>query len=311
LNLLKRPALNYIHHSMAKIQTLEDYDNQHEGSEHLAINNTYMHRLIALLALHTMGKFFNPYGACIPISKRKIIKTSFRVHLTEAATIKYVSEHTTIPVPKVYCAFVHDKRAYIVMERIQGRMLASAWKNLSREARKRILLQLKSMIEQLRTLEPPPGVGVQSCVGGSLYDSRLRYPHDGSPRFGPFETIQEFHSWLREDLSARQLEGSKHVTKEEAKDIKAMIRKQDSPWPPPVFTHCDLNPGNILVHGEKIVGVIDWESSGWYPSYWEYTCAWLGNITRTDWQATLTSVLDQYPEELEMERTRNKWWGEY
>lgn len=42
---------------------------------------------------------------------------------------------------------------------------------------------------------------------------------------------------------------------------------------PVVFTHNDLCPPNILLsHGPnpRVVAVIDWAQSGWYPSYWEY-----------------------------------------
>lgn len=192
------------------------------------------------------------------------------------------------------------------MERVQGKNLADAWQSLSKESRQKIYLQLKAMIQELRALEPPPNIGVGSCIGGSLYDSRL--PH-GTPRFGPFTTIQQFHHWLRHNLEATQI--GAHVNEKDTRDIKAVIIKQDGPWPAPVFTHCDLNPSNILVRGDQIVGIVDWEFSSWYPHYWGYTSAWLGNITRGKWQGVLLSLLDPYPEELEMEITRSRWWGEW
>lgn len=34
-------------------------------------------------------------------------------------------------------------------------------------------------------------------------------------------------------------------------------------------------------------------------------------MTRVEWQGILHSLLQPYPEELEMERTRNQWWGEW
>lgn len=40
-----------------------------------------------------------------------------------------------------------------------------------------------------------------------------------------------------------------------------------------VFTHDDLKPHNILVRGGQITGLLDWESAGWYPDYWEFTTA--------------------------------------
>jgi thiamine kinase-like enzyme len=89
-----------------------------------------------------------------------------------------------------------------------------------------------------------------------------------------------------------------------------MAAKQDGPWPTPVFTHGDLNPFNILVCRDKVVGIIDWEFSGWYPHYWEYTSAWYGNLTRTAWRDLVDQFLIGYPMELEMEITRQKWWGE-
>jgi len=288
------------------INPANNYETQNQGTEGLAINNTYFRRFIARLALHTTAKLFSRDGPCVPISRHKILKKGRSVHLTEAATMNFVARHTSIPVPKIYCSFLHKNRAYIVMERIQGENLAAAWPSLSKESLRKIYSQLKDMIQELRALKPPPDRGVESCVGGSLYDSRLPY---GTPRFGPFTTIQEFHRWLRNNLEATQI--GDHVTEKEAEDIRAMIDKQDGPWPAPVFTHGDLNPSNILVRGDQIVGIVDWEFSGWYPLYWEYTSAWLGNLTRSEWQGILLSLLDPFTEELKMETTRSKWWGEW
>ena len=283
-----------------------DYAAQHEDSESLAINNTLIHRWLARIALHTTAKFFRNKGPCVPISKHMIVKTGFSVHLMEAATMQYVARHTTIPVPKVYSSFLRKNQAYIIMERIRGDDLATIWKTLSKESLENIFSQLKTMIQELRSLKPSPNLGVGSCIGGSLYDSRLP---NGTPRFGPFKTIQDFHGWLRDDIKATQI-GS-HVTGQDVDDIKAMIARQEGEWANPTFTHCDLNPSNILIRGHEIVGILDWEFSGWYPSYWEYTSAWLGNRTRVEWQGILLSLLDPYPEELEMEKTRSKWWGEW
>jgi len=146
---------------------------QHEGTEHLAINNTFIRRSLALLALKTTAKFYTWMGFCVPISKKKIIKTGPYVHLIEAATTKFVAENTSIPVPKIYCSFVYKNRAYIVMERIQGDELPTAWKKLSEGSRQKVFDQLKRMLRDLRALEPPSGTGVESCTGGSLRDSRI------------------------------------------------------------------------------------------------------------------------------------------
>ena len=36
------------------------------------------------------------------------------------------------------------------------------------------------------------------------------------------------------------------------------------------LTHGDLLPHNILVDGSKITAIIDWETAGYYPEFWEY-----------------------------------------
>ncbi|KAI1160665.1 kinase-like domain-containing protein [Nemania serpens] len=281
-------------------------ETQHNGTEHLAINNTFFRRFVTRLALCITAKFYSPDGVCFPISKHKIVKTGRRIHLTEAATMKYLAENTTIPVPKVHCSFLHKNRAYIVMERIQGDELPAAWKSLSKEALEGVFAQLRGIFQELRSLTPPPGTGVESCVGGSLYDSRI--PR-GNPRFGPFKTIQEFHFWLRGDLKPEDL--ADREKNQDVDDALEMMRQQDGPWPPPTFAHGDLNPFNVLVRDGKVVGLIDWEFGGWYPHYWEYTSAWFGNVTRTEWQSKLDKILDRpSPEAFKMEEIRDKWWGE-
>ena len=71
-----------------------------------------------------------------------------------------------------------------------------------------------------------------------------------------------------------------------------MIKQLDGPWPTPKFTHGDLNTFDILVREGKVVGLIDWEFSGWYPHYWEYTSAWFGSVMKTQWQGLLEDFLD-------------------
>lgn len=71
------------------------------------------------------------------------------------------------------------------------------------------------------------------------------------------------------------------------------------------FTHCDLAPRNILVDPKtfRILSIIDWESGGWYPEWWEYTRTHMSNaLWQPEWWEILsTQVLQLYPEELEVE----------
>ncbi|POR32557.1 Uncharacterized protein TPAR_07233 [Tolypocladium paradoxum] len=79
---------------------------------------------------------------------------------------------------------------------------------------------------------------------------------------GPFKTINEFHLWLREGLTPEQCPG---LPDEQAwKSLVDTVPLQDKPWPPPVFTHGDVSPANMLIRGGKAVGIADWEFAGRY-----------------------------------------------
>jgi aminoglycoside phosphotransferase (APT) family kinase protein len=241
-----------------------------------------------------------------PLSRQMVVKTGSDVRLDEAATMMFVKNYTNIPVPKVLSAFIRDGAAYIVMEKIPGQELAKAWHRLSDQARASLLGQLREHLDQLRALPPPTEFSVGSCIGGSLQDFRqsCRPP---PVQFGPFRTIQDFHSWLRNGLKQGEATGMEPA---ELDKLNEMIAKQDGPWPPPVFTHGDLNPSNILVRDDKIVGIIDWEMAGWYPHYWEYTSLKMASdLVNPVWHENIEKFLSPLPDELKMEQVRFRWWG--
>jgi hypothetical protein len=270
---------------------------QHDGTESLAVNDKFIYRFLTILTLKiTKPRFYGSHGLCGTIHPRLIVKRGVYAHLTEAATLRFLAEKTSIPVPRVHCAFLHKSRAFIVMERPQGVTLAVAWKSLSDVQRAAISAQIKSIFQELRSLPPPPSVGIESCVGGSL---RHYLVSQLSLRFGPFKTIHEFHLWLREEFQPRVYPDREDD--QDWQDIKQMVAKQDGPWPPPVFTHGHLHLSNVMVCGDRVSGIINWEFAGWYPHYWEYTSVTSGLYgfgPRHAWDDEILRILDPYPEEL-------------
>ncbi|PTD03060.1 hypothetical protein FCULG_00009022 [Fusarium culmorum] len=63
------------------------------------------------------------------------------------------------------------------------------------------------------------------------------------------------------------------------------------------FTHADLNPVNIMVSEDspcRVMAILDWEQSGWYPAYWEFCKAEMTTEFDSEWQTTyLPKVLDE------------------
>ncbi|KAL2137568.1 hypothetical protein VTI28DRAFT_9038 [Corynascus sepedonium] len=100
--------------------------------------------------------------------------TKFRrggVRPSEAEAMRFVSEHTSIPVPRVYDV----GEEHITMEFIEGDTLAKAWEDiLSVEDRTLVARQLRDYINQLRAIKSPDGM-ICSFGRRPAVDSRLFY----------------------------------------------------------------------------------------------------------------------------------------
>lgn len=75
-----------------------------------------------------------------------------------------------------------------------------------------------------------------------------------------------------------------------------------------VFTHGDLQPKNIVVQrlGDRDrcpdfrITLLDWESAGWYPEFWDFCNATIACRFKPDWLELVPNILDQYPVEFLM-----------
>jgi hypothetical protein len=68
------------------------------------------------------------------------------------------------------------------------------------------------------------------------------------------------------------------------------------------FTHADLRPKNIIVRNGRVAAIIDWEFSGWYPEYWEFTKANYNYFPGEDWEDYFRLALPCYEAELAAEQ---------
>ncbi|KAI9449805.1 kinase-like domain-containing protein [Boletus coccyginus] len=265
------------------------------------IRNTPLRRFAVLATIKAMGRFRPRHVDVLFLTNKICVKYGSLIQMSEAFALQYIAMNTTIPVPRVHCAFVHRGLTYIAMERIHGDSLAKVWYSLSANSKERIFAQLRNMVNEMRAL-PAPGPGISNAVGGPLYDPR--FPGT-SKTIGPFQSIRDFHTFLRNSIVELPPENL-------YPGIRDMMVLQNQPWPMPVFTHGDLSTFNILVRGDRVIGIVDWETAGWYPTYWEYSMAWwLGNPRNAFWREETERFLDPpMPQELEMERTRVTYFGD-
>ena len=142
----------------------------------------------------------------------------------------------------------------------------------------------------------PPHLLVSKAlvVSGSKYPT-LRIGHVGrqplldviftnsaSPTAGPFPSVSDFHDWFTTTYGP-----NKYLPNWRDKPPHP-YRSRFLDSIPIVLTHADLHPSNIILSpgpSPRVIAVIDWHQSGWYPAYWEYCKArWTSKIGE-EWES--------------------------
>ena len=210
--------------------------------------------------------------------------------------------HTTIPVPNIWCAFEHRGVVYIAMQRLPGKPLGREWARRSETSKTHILQQLRGYVDQLRNFsKQSKGYSICSIDSSPIFDERL--PH-GSALVGPFASVRDFHHYLTAGQWLGTYEGDNE-------NIIRLLSLHEATSNNTNLTHNDLSSFNILVDKDHITGIIDWENAAWLPSYWEYTSAWHVNPLNTFWQDEIEHFLNPCERELEMEKLRRQYFGDY
>ncbi|RGP76813.1 phosphotransferase enzyme family [Fusarium longipes] len=197
-----------------------------------------------------------------------------------------------IAIPHLYAMYreASSGHLFLIMERLAGNKLESLWPSLSPQQKSIITWQLRSIYAQIRSLEPPSIIG---GVCGDSVPSPLFRTEDPDPRInGPFQTSSELTAALT--LVLQEDEGA-WISEYLARHVTTVFGDF-----PVRFTHGDLATKNIIVGKSptdgsyQVVGLVDFESAGWYPAYWDYVTAIAHPQEQADWPTTVDAVLDPY-----------------
>ncbi|KAJ5212663.1 Aminoglycoside phosphotransferase [Penicillium cinerascens] len=202
------------------------------------------------------------------VDDKTVVKLCDPTRLAEAEALRFIHSKTSLPVPEVYNAYVDEStdRGVIVLEYIDGDVFQDVIEEMDDERREKIALELQRFMTELRSFE---GEFIGS-VDGSPCEDPVFCAEQGV--FGPYKTEHEFNEGL---ILAMNMSQTNSWVDHVAKLIRAI------PSHKIVLTHADLSPRNIIVKGDKITGIIDWEMAGFYPEYWEYIKA----MYHPDWQS--------------------------
>ncbi|KAH8922614.1 kinase-like protein [Atractiella rhizophila] len=203
----------------------------------------------------------------------------------------FVKANTSVPAPAFKGEWEFGNNRFVAMELIPGVPLADCWLEMSEEERKNVMQQLAGYLHEVRTKLRSDYIGRPNRQQGY-------YPYINSGAFwGPFETEKQLIDHER----------SRCFVKWPSTIVQQITRlrlfcsfnrsKTDQGLPSFVFSHCDLNPYNILVENGSITGIIDWEWSGYYPEWMEYASIrnWGQEHPGKQYDTYLLEALEPYP----------------
>lgn len=231
----------------------------------------------------------------VGVGEHFIVKCGYQIDLEEGRTMMFIREQTGLPVPLVYALFrdCQTGKSYIIMERIAGTNLQEAWPSLSLVQKDVVSAKLKNYLDRMRSIPSPKAY---CSVGGKPLRDPLFWTGDESRRLdGPFDSESELNDALvKVSFSSEQIRGKVDYLR---KHLPTVLNGH-----PAVFTHADLQRKNIMIRIESnsdiSITLLDWETAGWYPSYWEYAHAIIGcRYFEDDWHCCVDRILDPFPSE--------------
>ena len=236
------------------------------------------------------------------------VKFGTQIDLIEGENMLFVQQATTIRIPQVYALYSDAETStnYIVMEYIDGDSLATKWPVLTATEKQEIASTLKRYYDELRTLPSP---GYFGSIGKRYFLEGVFWSSEGNTAIsGPFTT----EAALNEAMALKYISESPQRTVHKAdfyrRSLARVFQGHESK-----FTHADFQRKNVMVRrvltdndttdggggggsvGSRLeVTLIDWEKSGWYPSYWEYSMAVFATRWDDDWDEYVAQVLEPF-----------------
>jgi aminoglycoside phosphotransferase (APT) family kinase protein len=235
----------------------------------------------------------------VRVGQHYVVKYGPNVNFQEGYSMVFVSQRTAVPVPKLYAMFRDEstRNNFLVMEAIDGNSLGDLWNKFTPHRKTAITSQLHTFMKMLRGIKPPAylgGVGQKPIKNQILTECINKYDYDsGEPPIysmtGPWrneEQLVDAISWkLAMKMSSRQ--GDFYI-----RQLPQVLSGHAT-----VFTHGDLNRENIMVKEDGSLVLIDWEYSGFLPSFWEYCMCFFCHDFDDDWHEAVPKFLQEWPAE--------------
>lgn len=210
---------------------------------------------------------------CGPDVVVKIAATEDHVEFTN---LQYLNRHCPeIPAPKPLGLVTLGATFYMLTSFIPGITIREAWKDMQHDQKLHFRDHLNELLLKMRSLPHPDDMPLGGVSSGFCKDTRRQTRLSKSP-------IKDSASFEDFQFSNPHYGGPVYIE---------ILRRFSPPHPQKiVFTHGDLNTGNIMVQlGEngqyQVTGLIDWDGGGFYPEFFESTkvTSLMSPVEKDDW----------------------------
>ncbi|KAM3557258.1 hypothetical protein ARSEF4850_005156 [Beauveria asiatica] len=187
-----------------------------------------------------------------------------------------------VPAPLLIDKFQDlDNVKWMISTKLPGTVTMATIFRMSYPQRREFVRDLAAVIKQINDIPNNTGRFICGAGGGRIYDWRCAMANG----CGPFDTEEAFTRHLSRDSYVEDAIPSAFNTKHRS-----------------VFTHSDLHTCNILRHNGRLTGIVDWESSGFMPEYWDFTKVM--RITKNKDEIDMYRKIwgNKYDHELEVEK---------
>ncbi|KAI0695053.1 hypothetical protein C8T65DRAFT_833279 [Cerioporus squamosus] len=197
---------------------------------------------------------------------------------SEVALLAWLSRRTLVPVPRLRCVVrrsVMEPHTFAVMEKLPGDCLMNVFGGLSYADKDSIVRDYAKIMLQLNDLVVPQQIGTTLIRDDDIaLIPPLRVIPLPADSARAFDTLEDFMYALIAARRASDLIGSDDADRSRAQVALARLA---SALPPilarlsaPVYRRCvlrhdDLSDANVLVDGNRISGLVDWEYHSTVP----------------------------------------------
>ena len=180
--------------------------------------------------------------------------------LADGLAAQNLAHRLAIRVPEIRRKITNEDISYIIMNRVDGVTLEQCWTELGWIATITLAFELRKFVRSMREVTSLTAGGLVTGECNSIWlDDYFGLPLHATP-----SDVQSFITfWLQYSQKRSQLSPDPEMHHKNITLTPSLPTRF-------VFIHQDLAPRNIVIDKERRMWIIDWNSAGFYPLYFEY-----------------------------------------